>query len=435
MVASYGGKRMQNLRHFVIAGLTVALAACSRDGTVTTPPLERTARDAGNSSSAYALARSAEQRLRPASSYKVLYAFGGYTDYLDGAGPVAGLVEVNGLFYGTTLYGGNSNMGTIFSITRGGSEKVLHRFAGRSDGMLPESGLTNINGMLYGTTNAGGSRCGDGGGCGTIYRISTDGVEKVLHVFLGDTDGAYPEAGLINVNGTLYGTTAGGGGGPSNCCGTVFSITPEGVEKVLYVFKGDPDGSVPEADLHYAKGAVYGTTAVGGTPNSGNPNGLGTVFRVTMVGVETVLHRFKAGSDGYTPQAGLVDVGGTLYGTTTQGGGPNSFGVVYAIGLDGGERVIHRFASDSKGTIPWSDLTNIDGSLYGTTNGGGSRPFEWGVVFRMTTKGVETVLHRFAGGSDGELPQAKVIDVKGTLYGTTSSGGRSNDGVVFALPR
>jgi uncharacterized repeat protein (TIGR03803 family) len=83
--------------------------------------------------------------------------------------------------------------------------------------------LINVNGTLYGTTWSGGSSNG-----GTVYRISTTGSEKVLYSFAGGSDGAHPSAALLNVKGTLYGTTAYGGGG-SGCgsgCGTVFALTP-----------------------------------------------------------------------------------------------------------------------------------------------------------------------------------------------------------------
>jgi uncharacterized repeat protein (TIGR03803 family) len=151
----------------------------------------------------------------------------------------------------------------------------------------------------------------------------------------GGSDGATPLAGLIADNradnrGALYGTTAGGGTGNN---GTVFKLTPPAkgqtawTETVLYHFTGGSDGSLPYAGLIADNsGALYGTTQQGGSGCP--PNGCGTVFKLTpsakgqTAWTETVLYRFTGGSDGATPRAGLfADKQGVLYGTTTVGGG------------------------------------------------------------------------------------------------------------------
>ncbi len=113
--------------------------------------------------------------------------------------------------------------------------------------------------------------------------------------------------------------------------GTVFEVTPDGTETVLHSFTGGTDGSYPAAGLlRDAKGNLYGTTTGGGS------DGYGTVFRVTMTGTETVLHSFT-GSDGYYPIAGLVkDANGNLYGTTEFGGSHGS-GTVFKVTRTGTE--------------------------------------------------------------------------------------------------
>ena len=156
----------------------------------------------------------------------VVHSFGYGTD---GADPVASLIDVNGTFYGTTAYGGVSNCdvygkcGTVFSITPSGNESVLHRFGGAQDGGAPVAPLIEVNGTLYGTTAYGGAYSCSGGGCGTIFSVTPSGAEQVLHSFRGGTDGISPDAGLIEVDGTLYGTTFAGG---AQDVGTVFEITP-----------------------------------------------------------------------------------------------------------------------------------------------------------------------------------------------------------------
>jgi uncharacterized repeat protein (TIGR03803 family) len=157
----------------------------------------------------------------------VLYSFKGGLG--DGENPTqAALLDVNGTLYGTTKRGGAYNRGTLFSITTSGKETVIHSFGGSVDGVYPYGGLIDVNGTLYGTTSNGGSiscgvRYGDIHGCGTVFKTTTSGQEAVLHSFGAPKDGKYPYGGLIDVNGTLYGTTTAGG---AKDAGTVFALTP-----------------------------------------------------------------------------------------------------------------------------------------------------------------------------------------------------------------
>ncbi len=144
--------------------------------------------------------------------------------------------------------------------------------------------------------------------------------ETVVYAFKGIAvgDGANPYAGLIKVGGMLYGTTTLGGAGP-DCeplgCGTVFKVTRDGAESVMHSFGGSAgggSGAFPYASLIKLGGALYGTTYIGGAI------GFGTVFKVTKARAEKVVYSFGDNHDGAYPYAGLIDVGGTLYGTTTQ---------------------------------------------------------------------------------------------------------------------
>jgi uncharacterized repeat protein (TIGR03803 family) len=148
---------------------------------------------------------------------------------------------------------------------------VLYNFTGEGDGSGPLNGLiTDSSGNLYGTTNSGGTS-----GYGDVFKMSTSGVETVLHNFAGASDGANPVGILIrDKSGNLYGTTTGGG---ASGAGTVFEITAAGVESVLYSFAGQADGSDSEAGLAIdSSGNLYGTTSTGGT------NGGGTVFKHSL---------------------------------------------------------------------------------------------------------------------------------------------------------
>lgn len=383
---------------------------------------------------------------------QTLHSFQGAPN--DGAQPSAGLTNVNGVLYGTTYLGGTSanNGGTIFKITTAGAESVLHSFGTGSDGTGPVASLLNVNGVLYGTTVNGGTNCLKGGGCGTVFRITTDGVESVLHSFGSITnDGAFPYAGLTSVNGELYGTTQYGGtghcqGGAARGCGTVFKITPEGVETVLYSFKGGKDGSNPTTGLLNVGGVLYGTTGGGGESRNG------TVYKITRTGIETVLYSFKGNSppnnDGAYPSSGLIAVGSILYGTTSEGGTGAAHncpvkgcGTLFQITTTGVEKVLFSFGGSS-GTNPGGGLIDIGGVFYGTAPSGGNfvvgNCFEdgCGVVFKVTTSGVETVLANFAyvtGSPTGAYPMGALVNVGGVLYGTTGGGGTSGDGTVFAV--
>lgn len=370
------------------------------------------------------------------SSYKVLYFFAGKPD---GAYPQAPLIDVTGTLYGTTYDGGSSGDGTVFSISASGAEKVLYSFAGGSDGANPQAGLTNLNGTLYGTTNAGGSS-----GDGTVYSVSTSGVEKVLYSFAGSSDGAHPVAGLTNLNGTLYGTTLYGG---SSDRGTVYSVSVSGAEKVLYSFAGGSDGANPFAGLIDVRGTLYGTTFDGGSTTCDSLTGCGTVYSITTTGKEKLLYRFGGGSDGESPQAGLLNVGGMLYGTTNYGGGtpctPIKFpkgkgqgcGTVYHVSTTGSEKVVYRFGGRFDGAISAGGLVDVKGTLYGTTFAGGAGdcgyPNGCGTVYSVSTTGNEQVLHSFAKYFDGSRPLAGLTDLNGTLYGTSADGRKGHRGPGF----
>ncbi len=370
------------------------------------------------------------------SSYQVVYRFSGGAD---GRRPQASLINVNGTLYGTTTEGGvyceesdGDGCGTVFSITPTGTENVLHSFGDGTDGIAPTSSLIDVNGTLYGTTAFGGGDCAlDGSsGCGTVFSLTPTGTEQVLHHFSGP-DGAQPYAALIDVHGALYGTTGYGGDVTSRVgLGTVFKITTSGTEQVLHNFGNLPDGWHPEAALIDKNGTLYGTTNQGGT------DGVGTVFDISTKGAEQVLHSFRGRSPhGGRPLAPLVDVRGELYGTT-EFGGTFDDGVVFKIGTDGKTTRLHSFGGTSDGVNPTAGLTDVDGTLYGTTVLGGTH--NYGTVFSITPEGTEHVVYSFAGyPSDGEEPWGGLVNVNGTLYGTTGFGGTfttyDSFGTVFAL--
>jgi uncharacterized repeat protein (TIGR03803 family) len=295
----------------------------------------------------------------------VLYSFNGGSD---GSVPVGPIADIGGALYGTTG-GGGLGSGTVFKLTpptmgqTTWTKTGLYSFCSLpncSDGSSPNGGLiADKEGALYGTTSGGGSS-----DYGTVFKLTppkqgqTTWKETVLYSFCTKTncsngqDGR-PRAGLIaDKEGALCGTASGGGNGP----GTVFKLTPPGngqttwKETTLYSFctKSDcSDGSGPYAGLIADKdGALYGTTARGGSP------GLGIVFKLTppkqdqTTWKETVLYSFCSlpkCSDGAAPYLGeqlIADNEGSLYGTTGAGGvgvnpsvSPSGNGIVFKLAL------------------------------------------------------------------------------------------------------
>jgi uncharacterized repeat protein (TIGR03803 family) len=309
------------------------------------------------------------------------------------------------------------------------SEKVLYAFPGGLGGSHSDGNLRAAQGTLYGTTQGGGC-------CGTIFAISpASGQERTLYRFQGAPDGMRPND-LVGVNRVLYGTTIGGGSGKCPC-GTVFAINPStGRERAVYSFQGSPDGEGPSGNLIAVNGVLYGVTITGG--NSGCYTGCGTVFAFNLKSRrETVLYRFHGGTDGFEPIGGLLAVNGTLYGTTFRGGTPGSgscdCGTLFSVDLASHkETVLYRFGPNAR--WPAASLVELNGALYGVAGGGVAGTL---FTFNLASK-QESILHSFQGGpSDGTDPMG-IVSLNGLLYGTTNLGGSCRNsgygcGTVFSV--
>ena len=360
-------------------------------------------------------------------------------------------------------------------------EKVLYSFQGLPDGATPSGGVVfDQAGNLYGATIDGGANtCPGITECGTVYQLKPPvqkgkpWTESVLYVFKGAdfNDGTSATGGLIfDQAGNLYGTTSYGGSGGCQLfgtrvgCGTVYELIPPkqkiGVwtEKVLYSFKSGKDGYFPQGDLIFdAKGNLYGATQYGGGFGSCNApfyQYCGTVFELsppkTKGGkwTEKVLYAFKSGKDGANPNGGLVfDRNGNIYGTTFYGGDTTckanagvGCGTAFElkcptrIGDKWMQKQLHSFVKyGTDGAGPNGGLVfDSKGRLYGTTTGGGST--QNGVVFQLAKSGskwTETVLRTFVDGRDSRA--GLIFDPLGRLYGTTTGGGFDGIGTVFKL--
>jgi uncharacterized repeat protein (TIGR03803 family) len=219
-------------------------------------------------------------KLDPAGILTTIHSFSSY----DGSYPQAGLLLKNGRLYGTTAESYPSYYGTVFEMSpRTGNLSTLYSFTGGPDGGYPHAPLiADEQGNLYGTTYEGGNSV-DGVGQGVIFKLNIAAHEEtVLHTFEGQSDGANPQAGLVQDSaGNFYGTTL--NGGVSNA-GTVFELDAAGTLTTLYNFTGGPDGAYPYAGLVLDSiGNLYGVASQGGVSGCSTPqfSSCGTVFEIT----------------------------------------------------------------------------------------------------------------------------------------------------------
>jgi len=292
----------------------------------------------------------------------------------------------------------------------------LYSFQCQPDGDGPWGSLTlDAAGNLYGTTFGGGNY-----DLGTVFKISPQGVETILHHFTG-ADGANPQ----NVNlvfdaaGNLYGTTI--FGGPNSNGGVVFKLEPDGTETTLHNFRG-PDGEAPHGLSIDQGGNLYGTTALGGLyRHCAFFSSCGTVFKITTKGTET-LYKFTGSPGPSTPDIGVtLDPEGNLYGTSEYGG-TEGYGTVFEVNSAGYETVLLNLHGTA-GQYPISGLLRTAGGrLYGTSYEGAAS--DKGAVWKIDGPGKATVLHQFGGAPDGAGPVGTLIeDSAGQLFGTTANGG------------
>ncbi len=351
------------------------------------------------------------------ATFTALASFGG----TNGAEPFGTLAQgTNGYFFGTSIAGGANNQGTVFVAAPSGTISALYSFTNGSDGVQPRAGLIQVSdGNFYGTASAGGNS-----GLGTVFSISPGGDFKALASFDGTNTGAQPYGKLLlATNGVFYGTTLTGG---TNGLGTVFMMTTNWELTTLYNFDGT-NGASPQGGLvQGSNGLFYGTAAVGGSRS------LGTVFSLTADGAITLLHSFAGGSEGIGPQGGLTQgKDGNFYGTTI-GGGSGGVGTAYRITPDGSFSTRMSFAG-TNGAGPVSELTlAVDGTFYGTTFSGGAEGSGTAFNV-TTSGALTTLYNFGGGNDGGSPRAGLIAGADGHAYGVTTGGGRSRVGTFYRL--
>src|ERR1700722_9437631 len=367
-----------------------------------------------------------------AQTYKVIHTFTAKGS--DGATPFGGpVLDRLGNLYGSTYTGGLYGAGSVYELSPHGTGwkyTSLYSFTGEADGDAPAFGtLARHNGALYGTTEGGGY-------FGVAFKVgpcTKTCPEEVRHSFGQGTDGQEPVGGVVfDDAGNFYGTTLLGGAYGN---GTVYEITPAGVESVIYSFTGGHDAVNPAAGVTLdAKGNLYGTTSFGGT------NGVGAVYELSPSAsgwTETILYNFQGLDDGQNPVGGVIlDKVGNIYGGTFDGG-VNGGGTVYELSPSGGGwtfSTLYSFVGGYGG--PYNKLAlDTKGNLYGATEGEGAKGY--GLVFKLTPANGSwefTDLYDFPDGNKGGQPYGSVtVDKQGNIFGTTNLGGKDNQGVIFEI--
>ncbi|MGD0214438.1 MAG: choice-of-anchor tandem repeat GloVer-containing protein [Terriglobales bacterium] len=317
------------------------------------------------------------------------------------------------------------------------TETLLYAFTGGTDGGQPFAHLASDGaGNFYGTTAVGGL------GYGTVFEVSPNGNggwnETVLHAFTDGADGGYPLASpvIFDSHGNIYGTTAKGG---ANGFGVFFELSPAGKswnETVLYNFASGVGGVYPFNGLIMdSAGNFYGTDNV---YQSGHAITEG-VFELSQSGgswTEKVIYDNEVAVANFGGGGLTMDSAGNIFGISSGGFLPQ---IVFELSPNGHgvwkSTVLHSFAK--RYYAEGAPVLDKSGNLYGTTASGGAS--NNGTVYKLSPgkngKWTEDVVYAFKGGTqDGSAPNAGIVfDAAGNIYGTTAGGGPSNDGTVFEL--
>ncbi len=365
-------------------------------------------------------------------------------DGTNGANLIGTLVQGrDGNLYGVTG-------GSLFKMTTEGTLTTLASFNG-TNGILPHAGLVlATDGDFYGTTGFGSESYGDEGpqslGFGTVFRITPEGVLTTL-VSFKFTNGASPMAELVEgADGNLYGTTS--DGGPYHDqngagCGTIFRVTRDGVLTTLLPFNsaGNSGYSAWGPLVQGSDGQFYGTTRAGGALTNADGWGSGTFFKIDSAGAFTVLSPLD-GTNVSGSMFGLVqDANGSFYWTGFDGTNLDSWGNplgnVFRATPEGLLTTLVSF-NGTNGALPRALMLGTDGNFYGLTGRGGadySGPDAsgHGTVFQMTPGGTITTLVSLAG-TNGDTPFGGLVQGwDGNLYGMTMDGGAYGYGTIFRL--
>jgi uncharacterized repeat protein (TIGR03803 family) len=346
----------------------------------------------------------------------------------DGSSPVGGVVIDGSTIYGTTSLWGSGEDGVLYSANLDGTGyRVLHNFSG-PDGNQPSADLVVSGTKVIGTAEFGGS---SGAGYGTIFSYDTGGAGyQSVYQFTGPfTDAGTPEAGFTALGSFLYSATWEGGSGNG---GSIIRLNSDGTGYAMIASIGATaqGGRSPEGNLVAVGSKLYGTT------NTGGVYGDGTIFSFDpMTSTVTYLYSFgaKAG-DGSQPHGNLAVVNNVLYGVTTKGGSATD-GTLFSFNTTSSTySLLHSFTGGTTdGADPLGGMTLVDSMLYGTASSGGSA--DDGIVYSFDPATTNySIIHNFTDTTnDGSDPESDLTAFGNTIYGTTNGGGASIAGTLFSI--
>jgi uncharacterized repeat protein (TIGR03803 family) len=349
----------------------------------------------------------------PAQTVSTIYQFSNGSNPNYPAGVMA--QGQDGEFYGVTLSGNGCCQGIIYKISSEGVLTSLYSMA-QSDGTTC-SGLTlGTDGNFYGTCHNGGTN-----DYGTLFKVTSAGVLTVLHNFAAQgstSDGCEPLAPPMQAsNGDFYGTTSFCG---ANNYGTVYKLTLAGVYSLLYSFQGPPnDTLLPLGLIESTDGDLWGL-------GNGWIISYGGVFKITLSGKESLVYAFKGDPDGAGPYTNLIQgSNGNFYGTTEEGGSAQE-GTIFEVTAGGKETVLYSFPNQTDGAYPTLPLTQgPNGLLYGAATDCAGGGCSQAGLFDITTKGVykNLYLYPLVCSNCGQPEAPLLLSTNGTFYSTTEQGG------------
>ena len=329
----------------------------------------------------------------------------------------------DGVFYGISQSGNGCCQGWFYKMTSTGALTSLTA--------MDQSEGTNCNGLILGTDgNFYGTCYSDTTNNGTLIKVTPAGVITVMHTFTGSTtDGCFPLAPPIQgTDGNFYGTTGFCG---ANGYGTVYKLTLAGAYSLLYSFQGPP------TDTAEPLGLIQGTDGNFWGMGNGWIVSDGGVFKISSAGKESLVYAFKGGpGDGQNPYTSLIQgIDGNFYGTTEYGG-TSEMGTIYKLSSAGVETILYNFPNQTDGAYPRLPLTQgPDGLLYGMATDCASGGCSQAGLFDITTKGAYKNLYLYPiGGSNTVQPFAPLLlSTNGTLYSTTAQGGTAGNGSFYSV--
>jgi uncharacterized repeat protein (TIGR03803 family) len=346
--------------------------------------------------------------------------------WTSGNSPHGGLVQSdNGRLYGMTYSGGDSGTGTLFDFdTETNTYTTRINLNGTLNGRnLYGSLISDSKGDLYGLTGNGGLN-----NMGVLFKFDRAHHSYIKKLdFDGVATGSYPRSSLMMASdGKFYGTTENGG---LNNLGVLFDYDPiNSVFEKKFDFTGYVNGSIPTGKLvEVAGGKFYGVTIQGGNYD------YGVIFEYDLsANLYSKKHDFDPAVSGGYPYSGMVLASnGKLYGMTSLGG-TNGMGVLYEFD-PASETFTKKLDFDGVlGMKPNGTLIEAGtGKLYGMTREGGANGmgvlFEYDFIADTCIKKID-----FSGSTNGRIPWGSLLKAtNGKLYGMTSSGGLTDDGVLF----